>query len=103
MMAPAETVTGMRQSADKCMKDGKYAEAFFHLTHAIKLCPKSAASQHMDLLFLRSKCFLKQQQFYLAMQDALEIVNMNPTLTQVRTISLRQAYDILTAECKLLF
>ena len=71
------------------MKDAKYAEAFFHLTHAIKLCPKSAVSQHMELLFLRSKCFLKQQQFYLAMQDALQLVNMNPTSTQVRTILLK--------------
>ena len=86
MMASSETVTGLKQSAEKCMKDGRYAEAFFHLTHAIKLCPESAVSQHMDLLSLRSKCFLRQQQFYLAMQDALELVKMDPTSTQVHPV-----------------
>ena len=82
-MAPTAVVTELKLSADKCMKEGKYAEAFFHLTHAIKLCPESATSQRMDLFSLRSKCFLKQQQFYLAMQDALDLINIGPTSTQV--------------------
>ena len=96
-MASSETVTGLKQSAEKCMKDGRYAEAFFHLTHAIKLCPESAQSQHMDLLSLRSKCFLRQQQFYLAMQDALELVKMDSTSTQVHPVVMINFYRPLCA------
>ena len=70
----------LKQKADKCMKEGSYAEAFFHLTHALKLSPQD---QDTSLYFMRSKCFLKQDQYYYALKDAEELIRRDPTSTQV--------------------
>jgi hypothetical protein len=44
------SLSALRQSADKSMKDGNFAEAFFHLTHAIKFAP-DGSSDKSDLYF----------------------------------------------------
>lgn len=59
--------------AEKCMKDRKYEEAFFHWTHAIKANPDDA-----DLYHQRCRCFLASGQYYYALQDAEALVRICP-------------------------
>merc|ERR1719369_2180833 len=57
------------------MKANNHTEAFFHLTHALKLVPDDT-----QLLSERSKCLLQNQQYYLALADAENIINISPSL-----------------------
>jgi len=58
------------------MRKDNHTEAFFHLTHALKISP-----QDTELLSLRSKCLLHNQQYYLALQDAESIITIEDTLS----------------------
>ena len=63
-------VDEMKEKAEKCMKEGRLAEAFFHWTHAIKLIPEET-----DFYFQRSKCFLSTQQYYYALEDSKTLIS----------------------------
>lgn len=78
MMSRIEEV---KKSAEKCMKEEKYAEAFFHWTKAIHLMPKNSSDSHADLVKIfaqRAKCFMQTEQFYYAKEDANKVLEMDP-------------------------
>ncbi len=56
------------------------------MTHAVKLCedrsPAAAQDLVLQLYALRSKCFLKQDQFFYAMQDADTLIRCSPESPQ---------------------
>ena len=58
-------VAALTVKAEECMKTEKWAEAFFHWTHAIKLYPEEA-----NFYDQRSKCFTLTQQYSMALEDA---------------------------------
>ena len=66
-------VTGLRQTARECIKDGRHTEAFLHLSHAIKL-----DENNCDLLSERSKCSVDNMQYYFALEDAQQILQLRP-------------------------
>ena len=70
------TAVQLKSNAEQCMKAGNYAEAFFHWTHALKLHPGQTY-----FLDNRCKCFLKSGQHFLAMQDATELIQLEPKST----------------------
>jgi len=66
----------LKQSSKDCMRKDNHTEAFFHLTHALKISPEDT-----ELLSLRSKCLLVNQQFYLALQDSETIISIADNLS----------------------
>ncbi|KAK6179773.1 hypothetical protein SNE40_012058 [Patella caerulea] len=67
-------VEELKKQGNESMKEGKPAEAVFHYTHAIKIDPKN----HI-LYSNRSSAFLKIEQYYLALQDAITTTKLEPT------------------------
>lgn len=57
-------------------------EAVFHYTHALKLDPKN-----YSLYSNRSLAFLKSQQYYYALQDAMETIRLQPDWAKVCPLS----------------
>lgn len=57
-------------------------EAVFHYTHALKLDPKN-----YSLYSNRSLAFLKSQQYYYALQDAVETIRLQPDWAKVCPLS----------------
>ncbi|XP_071449535.1 stress-induced-phosphoprotein 1-like [Hetaerina americana] len=70
-MANANEVQDLKEKGNKCVKNGNFAEAVLHYTHAIKLDP-----QNFSLYSNRSLAFLKMQQFYFALEDANETIRL---------------------------
>ena len=66
-------------SAENCMKQSKYAEAFFHWTKAIHIVENKVESTIESKLYAqRAKCFLQSEQFYYAMEDAQKVLELDP-------------------------
>ena len=63
-------VNEIKDKADKCMKEEKWAEAFFHWSHAIKLIPDET-----EFYFQRSKCFIHTQQYHYALEDSSALIS----------------------------
>lgn len=63
----------LRQLGNECMTNKKYAEALLHYTHGIKLDPRSS-----KMLANRSLAFLKLDQYYYAMEDAKQTIDLEP-------------------------
>ncbi|CAM1311548.1 Uncharacterised protein g5732 [Pycnogonum litorale] len=66
-------VQELRETGNTCIKNGNFAEAILHYSHAIKLDPKQ-----YQLYSNRSHAFLKMNQFYFAHQDALQTIRLKP-------------------------
>ena len=66
----------VQNSAENCMKNEAYTEAFFHWTKAIHLAGDQVNS-HM--YSQRSKCFMQSDQFYYAMEDARKVIDLEPS------------------------
>ena len=60
-------VEDIRRNAEKAMKAGNDAEAFFHWTHLLHLRPDDC-----EALAQRSKCFLNQDQHHLALKAGID-------------------------------
>ena len=65
-----KTVNEIREKAERCMKEGKWSEAFFHWSHTIKLVPEET-----DFYFQRSKCFICTQQYHYALEDSKTLIS----------------------------
>ena len=64
-------VQELKLKAEDCMASEKYAEAFFHWTHALRLLPKEA-----NFLDKRAKCFIATHNYNLALEDADELIGL---------------------------
>lgn len=71
-------VTELREKGNECVRAGNYAEAVLHYSHAIKLDSTSP-----QLYSNRSLAFLKLQQYYYALEDANEAIQLDPTWAKV--------------------
>ena len=63
-------VNEIKEKAERCMKEDRWAEAFFHWTHAIKTIPDET-----EFYFQRSKCFISTQQYYYALEDSKTLIS----------------------------
>ncbi|XP_045216361.2 hsp70-Hsp90 organising protein-like isoform X2 [Mercenaria mercenaria] len=63
----------LRQQGNDCVKGGNYNEAVIHYSHALKQDPNN----HF-IYSNRSLTFLKLQQYYLAEQDAIQTIKLQP-------------------------
>lgn len=68
-----EQAEQLKLQGNGSLKDGKYTEAIVHYTHALSLDPNN----HF-LYSNRSLAFLKEQQYYLALQDAKQSIKLQP-------------------------
>lgn len=55
------------------MKDGRHTEAFFHLTHALKL-----NEDNIELLNERSRCCSENLQYHFSLEDAKQMLALAP-------------------------
>ena len=64
-------------SAEKSMKEEKYAEAFFYWTKAIHMGERNG---HIDtkMFAQRAKCFIQTEQFHYALQDSKKVLELDP-------------------------
>ena len=73
----------VQKSAENCMKNEAYTEAFFHWTKAIHLVEQMGGDQkdqvNSHMFAQRSKCFMQSDQFYYAMEDARKVINLEPS------------------------
>ncbi|XP_022197896.1 small glutamine-rich tetratricopeptide repeat-containing protein 2 [Nilaparvata lugens] len=69
----SDQVDELKEQGNACVKAGKFEEAVVHYSHAIKLDTKNAA-----LYSNRSFAFLRMSQFYHAMQDAKQTIQLRP-------------------------
>jgi tetratricopeptide (TPR) repeat protein len=67
----------MVSSAEKCMQDGKFAEAFFHWTKIIHFAEQKSELQP-TMYTQRAKCFIMNEQFHYALEDSKKAMDMNP-------------------------
>ena len=77
----SSTTTQVHQvmlSAEKCMKEEKYAEAFFHWTKAIRMEMPGDATLTTKMYAQRAKCFIQTEQFYYAYEDAKHVLQLDP-------------------------
>ena len=63
----------LRKKGNECMSEKKYAEALIHYTHGLKLKPSCS-----KMLANRSLAFLKMDQYYYAIEDAKQIIELDP-------------------------
>ena len=63
----------LRIKGNKCMSDKNYAEALLHYTHGIKL-----DSTSIKMYANRSLAFLRLQQYYYAIEDAKQTIDLDP-------------------------
>ena len=68
----------LKEQGNTALKKGNLAEAVLHYTHAVKLEPNN----HL-LYSNRSLAFLKLDQYYLALQDALQTIKLQPNWPKV--------------------
>ena len=70
----------VKTKAEACMKEEKYAEAFFHWTKAIHLVEngKIGLATETKLYAQRAKCFLQSEQYYYALEDARKVLEIDP-------------------------
>jgi tetratricopeptide (TPR) repeat protein len=68
----------LKEQGNASVKSGNFAEAVFHYTHAIKLDPKN-----FSLYSNRSLAFLKMQQYYYALDDAQQTIDLRPDWAKV--------------------
>ncbi|KAL3279675.1 hypothetical protein HHI36_017181 [Cryptolaemus montrouzieri] len=73
-MEAEPTPDSLKELGNKAVQEKKYTEAILHYTHAIKLTPTNYA-----LYSNRSFAFLKENQYYLAIEDANETIRLCPT------------------------
>ncbi|XP_076103782.1 uncharacterized protein LOC143072629 [Mytilus galloprovincialis] len=66
-----EKANQLKEEGNKCVKEGNYAEAVLHYTHAI-----GQDGRNHVLYSNRSLCFLKLHQYYYAMEDAKESIKL---------------------------
>ena len=87
-MGHEKSVSGLRQVARDCLKEGRHTEAFLHLSHAIKM-----DQNNCDLLSDRSKRSVENLQYYFALEDAQMIIKLKPEswLGHVRLAEVYQA------------
>ncbi|KAJ8948933.1 hypothetical protein NQ314_008311 [Rhamnusium bicolor] len=69
-----QTPDELKELGNLSVRDLKYEEAILHYTHAIKLDPLNY-TLHSN----RSFAFLKVQQYYYALEDANETIQLNPS------------------------
>lgn len=69
----AETVIKLKEKGNSCVREEKYEEAIFHYTHALKLDPNN-----YSIYSNRSLAFLRMQQYYFSMEDALQTIKVAP-------------------------
>ncbi|XP_030756696.1 serine/threonine-protein phosphatase 5-like [Sitophilus oryzae] len=67
------SVETLKELGNKAVKENKFQEAILHYTHAIKL-----EGENYTLYSNRSLAFLKIKQYYFAIDDARETINLNP-------------------------
>lgn len=72
-----EQVQSLKEQGNTCVREEKFEEAVFHYTHAIKLDP-----QNYSLYSNRSLAFLRMQQYYFAMEDAVMTIQLKPDWTK---------------------
>jgi len=78
-MSPRDPIEELKFSAEKCMKSGKYAEAFFHWTKAIHMAEsKKGKKLDTNMFAQRAKCFIQNDQFYFALEDANKVIDIEP-------------------------
>lgn len=63
----------LKERGNTCVREEKYEEAVFHYSHALKLDPLN-----YSIYSNRSLAFLKMQQYYLSMTDALQTIKIAP-------------------------
>lgn len=73
-------VIKLKEKGNACVREEKYEEAIFHYSHALKLDPLN-----YSIYSNRSLAFLKMQQYYLSMDDALQTIKIAPEWAKVRT------------------
>ncbi|XP_046366795.1 hsp70-Hsp90 organizing protein 1-like [Haliotis rufescens] len=73
----AKRADELKEQGNECVKKENYMEAIIHYTHAIKLDP----SNHL-IFSNRSLAFLKVQQYYLALDDAKQAIQLQPKWTK---------------------
>ncbi|XP_060526118.1 uncharacterized protein LOC132701882 [Cylas formicarius] len=64
----------LKELGNNAVKESKFTEAILHYTHAIKLDP-----DNYTLYSNRSYAFLKEQQYYFALEDANVAIRLNPS------------------------
>ncbi|KAE8744835.1 hypothetical protein FOCC_FOCC008559 [Frankliniella occidentalis] len=69
----AETVIKLKEKGNACVREGKYEEAIFHYSHALKLDP-----MNYSIYSNRSLAFLRMEQHYFSMTDALQTIKIAP-------------------------
>jgi len=69
----------VKEKGNACVQEQKYAEAVLLYTQALQLDPNNY-TLHSN----RSLAFLKMQQYYLAMEDALATIKLAPTWPKVK-------------------
>lgn len=74
------TAQELKEKGNSCVKNGNFAEAMLHYTHAIKLDPKN-----FSLYSNRSLAFLKMQHYYYALEDAKQTIELKPDWAKVKT------------------
>ena len=76
-MASISSIDQIKLSAEQCMKQEKYAEAFFHWTKAIHMA-ENKGLMDPNLYAQRSKCFIQTDQFHYAVEDANKVIALDP-------------------------
>lgn len=69
----------LKEKGNTCVREEKYEEAIFHYSHALKLDPLN-----YSIYSNRSLAFLRMQQHYLSMTDALQTIKIAPDWAKVR-------------------
>ena len=74
----------VKTKAENCMKEEKFAEAFFHWTKAIHLAVAGKTNSgggpevESKMYAQRAKCLLQSDQYYYALEDAKKVLDLDP-------------------------
>ncbi len=71
------SLTEITSKAEQCMKEEKFAEAFFYWTKAIHMSEQQGQLD-TQMFAQRAKCFLQSDQFYYAFEDAKKVLQLDP-------------------------
>ena len=71
-------VIKLKERGNDCVREEKYEEAVFHYTHALKIDPLN-----YSIYSNRSLAFLKMQQYYFSLKDALQAIKIAPDWAKV--------------------
>jgi tetratricopeptide (TPR) repeat protein len=79
-----EQFEDVKSKAENCMKEEKFAEAFFHWTKAIHLAVAGKTNSgggpevESKMYAQRAKCLLQSDQYYYALEDAKKVLDLDP-------------------------